>query len=228
MTPASLTTVLFDLDDTLIDSFGARVEALRRVFVGVGINSPSATEFIRDLRGEQLGGALKQLGVKHGLESDMSEQYLRMYWTKVPKLISLYPGIQPMLEEFSDRGLKLGVVTQKTRSFEVERRPAGAVVELGQLGVAELFSVVVGYEDVEHHKPDPEGLQLALSRLRTSPEEALFVGDATADILAAISAGCWSCHATWGTQVTGCPIEPKPHFVSTSPSELQSLVLCHC
>jgi len=38
--PYGLSAVLFDLDDTLSDSFDARVSALGEVFVEAGVGSP--------------------------------------------------------------------------------------------------------------------------------------------------------------------------------------------
>ena len=103
-----------------------------------------------------------------------------------------------MLEELHSHGVKLGIVTQKARVLEVEERYVGAAQELEELGVANLFSVIVGFEDVSDHKPHPHGINLALSRLSARPRETLMVGDSAADIEAARAAGCWSCYATWG------------------------------
>jgi phosphoglycolate phosphatase-like HAD superfamily hydrolase len=57
---------------------------------------------------------------------------------------------------------------------------------------------VVGFEDVSRYKPDPEPINLVLSRLAIQPRETLMVGDSVADIESARTAGCWSCYATWG------------------------------
>jgi len=94
--------------------------------------------------------------------------------------------------------VRLGIVTQKARQLEVEGRWVGAVQELEELGVANLFSMIVGFEDVSRHKPHPEGINLALSRLAALPRQTLVVGDSAADMEAARSAGCWSYYATWG------------------------------
>ena len=66
------------------------------------------------------------------------------------------------------------------------------------MGIADLFSVIVGFEDVMNYKPHPEGVELSLRQLKAVPQATLVVGDSAADIEAAKTAGCWSCHATWG------------------------------
>ena len=218
--------IIFDLDDTLIDSFAARRQSLESVFRLAGIETPTADEFLRGLNGRQLFGTLEPLapGLQIG-ERSLSEAYRNFYWSKEPGLISLYPGIRPLLEDLDAQGTKLGVVTQKGREFDAGGRVAGAAHELADLGVASLFSVVVGFEDVSRHKADPESVELALDRLGVLPENAMLVGDSAADIEAARAAGCPSCHATWGVPGDASPVSNSADYVAASPAEVRSLVL---
>ncbi len=193
-----LSTVLFDLDDTLLDSFDARVKALQQVFARAAISDPKAEQFLRGLQGTPLSEALAKLEARRKTEASLFEDYRRAYWTKGPGMIRLYPGVKRMLEELCSHGVRLGIVTQKARQLQVEWGSVGAAQELEELGVASLFSVIVGFEDVSHYKPHPEGINLALSRMEALPHQTLVVGDSAADMEAARSAGCWSCYATWG------------------------------
>ena len=217
--------VIFDLDDTLVDSFDARRHALEKVLLLAGIQTPTAGEFLTGLGGRQLFGALETLAPgRHIGGTSLSEAYRNFYWGKEPGLINLFPGIRTLLRDLHSSGCRLGVLTQKSREFEIEGRRCGASSELGELGVASLFSVVVGFEDVARHKPDPEGVEVALKELGVLPEEALLVGDSAADIEAARAAGCPSCHATWGIGDATLP-GVSPDHVARSPAELRSLVL---
>ena len=90
--------------------------------------------------------------------------------------------------------------------------------------MASLFSVVVGFEDVARHKPDPEGVELALGRLGVLPKEALLVGDSAADIEAARAAGCPSCYATWGIQ--GDTVPPAPRRIMSQDPPLNCAPWC--
>ena len=49
---------------------------------------------------------------------------------------------------------------------------------------------MIGSADVHRHKPDPEGLLLAMERLGVSPGDTLFCGDTVLDAGAAQNAGC--------------------------------------
>ncbi|MCZ6892159.1 MAG: HAD-IA family hydrolase, partial [Chloroflexi bacterium] len=92
----------------------------------------------------------------------------------------------------------LELIAGKWRSVEMDGRRVGAAAELLELGIADLFSAIVGLEDVTRFKPDPEPVEVALRRLSVAPQEAVMVGDSPADIEAGRAAGCLTCHATWG------------------------------
>ncbi len=193
----AILTVLFDLDDTLLDSFAARASALQDVFSLAGVDTPTAAELLKSSNGRPLDGMLAEFQARNNIEVDLFGEYRRAYW-KLDGLTTLYPGVRELLQQLHARGVKLGIVTQKERDFVLEGRQAGAALELRNQGVFDYFSVVIGYEDVAHHKPDPEGVNLALERHGSTPRQTLLVGDSAADIIAASAAGCWSCHATWG------------------------------
>ena len=200
--PSRISTVLFDLDDTLVDSYTARVQALEGVFSAGNILSPTAEEFLRNLRGGQFEQALNELEATEDRILDLFGGYRRSYWSKGPGSIRLYPGIRSVIEELQAHGIKLGIVTQKGWAFDLEGRNVGASQELLELGIANLFSTGVGFESVSKHKPHPEGIFLALDRLRAHTRETIVVGDSLADMEAAQAAGCWSCHAVWGVPIT--------------------------
>jgi phosphoglycolate phosphatase len=83
------------------------------------------------------------------------------------------------IRRLRDRGVTLGIVSTKFR-----RRIDEILV---REGLAEAFDVIVGGEDVQAPKPDPEGLRQAMARLGT--ERVLYVGDSTVDARTAAGAG---------------------------------------
>lgn len=219
---------IFDLDDTLLDSFSTRVITLQRVFTSADITEQDAEQFLRDLQGAVLSAALTQLAKDLGIGIDLFLDYRRTYWTKEQGILKLYPGIKQMLNKLHKYGLKLGVVTSKAGNVEFEGNVIGARQELQELGIADLFSVLIGFEDVTLHKPHPEGINMALIRLDVSPSKALMVGDSAGDIGAAQAAGCHSCYATWGLPAnvrTNILANISPDFILDSPSALLELVM---
>lgn len=198
-----ISTVLFDLDDTLLDSFEARLEAIAQCFEHAGIRHITAAEFLRSLRlsGGQLEVAFNQLEGQEGRALKLLEIYRDAYWAKQSDSINLYPGIRDLLERLRGMGKTLGVVTQKTWRVDVSGTWIGASRELEDLGILDLFSVGVGFEHVDHYKPDPESVLLAIKELDANPLLTVLVGDSAADIIAGRSAGCWTCQATWGVSL---------------------------
>jgi len=51
------------------------------------------------------------------------------------------------------------------------------------------FDIIIGGEDVLHHKPDPEGLLKAIEYLNVKRDETLYVGDSVVDAETASNAG---------------------------------------
>jgi pyrophosphatase PpaX len=221
--PHRVDTVLFDLDDTLLDSYRARVQALQDLFARVKITGLDAGEFLAGLRGAPFQDALARLAVQHNIDEDLFTVYRRIYWIEQLDNVRLFPGIRAMLDNLGSRGFKLGVVTSKLRDFMFEGRPIGCIYEMKAVGIADIFSLVIGLEDVRRHKPHPEAVNLALDRVASQSEAALFVGDSAADIAAAHSAGCRSCLATWGIVDINLPPDLKPHYVINAPRELLAL-----
>jgi len=206
-TPRETKAVLFDLDDTLLDSLKARVHALKHVIAETRITSIKAEEFLFSLNGSPFREALKELERANHIEDDLFIKYRRAYWFNSQDSLQLYPGVREMLDELKAKGLTLGIVTSKMHNAEFEGHRIGCAGELKKMGIAGMFSVVVGLEDVQKPKPDPECIRLALGKIGVRPGNTLVAGDTIADIEAARAAGCISCYAAWGNAEWRMPPE---------------------
>lgn len=224
--PQRFHAVIFDLDDTLLDSFPLRLGALKRTLAQADISTPTALSVFTDLKGTSLEASLDKLEVNLGKSLGLYKRYLDdmfSHWLKEPQSVSLFPGVKEMLVSLRADGINLAVVTQKRRSFQFNGMQAGAYSELKELRVADMFVTVIGNDDVIKPKPDPEAILLALSRLYTASAETLVVGDTYGDIIAGNSAGCTTCLATWGRLPS--QTEPVPsNFTAKSPADVIKLV----
>jgi pyrophosphatase PpaX len=181
-------TVLFDLDGTLIDSGAIIVASMRHA---------ATTVLGREVPEAELAAAVGGPG--------LIAQMRALDETRVDELIAAYVahneplhaeleacrGIEDVLDALHEKGRRLGIVTAKR---QVTVRLAFDV--LPQL--ERYFDVVVGSDDTERHKPDPEPILLALERLGAAPERAAYVGDSPFDIRAAKAAGVAAVGVTWG------------------------------
>ena len=217
-------TVLFDVDDTLLDSYRARTQALQDLFTRVKITGLNAGKFLASLQGAPFQDALNCLAAEHNITDNLFTIYRRIYWIEQLGNIRLYPGVKAMLDTLKSRGYKLGIVTSKLRDSVFEGKRIGCIYELKKVNILDMFSVIVGLEDVSKYKPHPEGINLALNKLGSQPQDTLFVGDSAADIQAALDAGCLSCHATWGiTDDAALPQNAQPHFTVKTPRAILDL-----
>lgn len=93
----------------------------------------------------------------------------------------LFPGVEAALDALSAEGLALAVWSNKPSHL--------CRKVIGDLGLADRFAAVVGTGPEVPHKPDPTGMDLALSGCGSDRTHACFVGDSEADHAAAERAG---------------------------------------
>ncbi len=99
-----------------------------------------------------------------------------------------FPGITELLKKLKD--YKLAVATNK---------PSNSTnLILEGLNLNGYFHLIVGADYVEHTKPHPDMIFYTCSKLGVPPQETMIIGDTDNDILAANSAGAYSCLAGWG------------------------------
>lgn len=206
--------VLWDLDDTLLDTLDHRMRALAHAYETCVGGSVDPVALWRS----QHGRTLEDLGRRL-----LGEHYLRFtgayrdYYFASRSHVRPYDGIPETLAWCREAGLLLAVVTSKISW--------GATDELARSGLLGHFHTVVAYDDTDTHKPDPAPVHEALDRLLVDdPADALFVGDSPADVLAARNAGCRSVAALWGTLDAELLRDAAPDRVATSPAEIVALL----
>jgi pyrophosphatase PpaX len=179
--------VLFDLDGTVIDSGAIILASMRHAAKEVlGAEVPD-DELMAAVGGPGLEAQM------HALAPDRVEELVSVYRAHNEPLhdgLACCAGIDDVLVRLKDEGRRLGIVTAKRRQ----------TVELAfdQVPIEHLFETVVGGDETERHKPDPEPLLLALERLEARADDAAYVGDAPFDVKAAKAAGLFSVAVTWG------------------------------
>jgi HAD superfamily hydrolase (TIGR01509 family) len=89
----------------------------------------------------------------------------------------LFAGARRLLADLRAQGVWTGLWTGRDR--------ASTEAILTQLDLAGLFDGTVCGDDLPSHKPDPAGLAALLDRGGLTAAQALFVGDAEADAIAA-------------------------------------------
>jgi len=190
--------VCFDFDYTLGDCTDSIVAGFTHGLTGLGWPAPDR-EAVRGTVGYLLEDSYTMLTG----DSDPEHQArFRALFSEVAverqrRETVLLPGAEELLRGLKAQGAKLAIVSTK-RGDTIE-------IILGRFGLAETVDLVIGSADVTRHKPDPEGLLLALDRLGVRPEDALFCGDTVMDAGAARNAGTHFAAVLQGTT-------PEPAF----------------
>jgi len=123
---------------------------------------------------QEIGQSAGRVREKIGAIYDRFDEDALKRWT-------LREGSEDFLSALKTKGIKIGLVSNV----------GGKALDKAilKLDLHPFFNVVVSRNDVQSMKPSGEGLRLALSRLRVTSDEALYVGDSLDDIQAAKAAG---------------------------------------
>jgi pyrophosphatase PpaX len=204
--------VLFDLDGTVIDTGSIILASMRHAVETVIGGEYSDEQLMAAVGGPGLEAQMQ------ALDPERVDELVRVYRAHNEPLhetISAFEGMPAVLDELKDRGHRLGIVTAKRR----------ATVELAfaRIPIEHLFETVVGGDETERHKPDPQPLQLALERLGAQPGDAAYVGDSPFDMQAAKAAGCFAIGVSWGRIHTAEKLEDADVVIHAA-EELLALV----
>jgi len=209
---ADIEVVLFDLDGTLIDTIELILASMRHA------TSTVLGETIPD---EVL---MHNVGVPLSVQMDefapeRVEELLRVYRAHNAivhdDLVGEYAGTAAALTVLAGRGVRMGVVTSKSRAV--------ALRGLERFALEGFFETLVAYEDTDIHKPRPEPLLEAARRMGVDIGACAYVGDSPHDMTAAVAAGAISVAALWGPFPQRV-LEPGPDYAIGSLGELAGLI----
>ncbi len=174
------TTILFDLDGTLIDSTEAILMCFDDSFRHFGMQTPSEDK-IKSLIGHPLDFMYLNLGIEENRVWDFVEVYKKHYRKRSKPMTKFLPDAVKAIEEAASFA-RLGVVTTKTGEY--------SKILLEHMGVMHHFEVLIGREHVTHPKPHPEPILKALNQMKREADENVWmIGDTCMDIISAREAG---------------------------------------
>ncbi|HEV8680062.1 MAG TPA: HAD-IA family hydrolase [Stellaceae bacterium] len=172
--------ILFDWDNTLVDSWATIHEALN--FLMRAMDKPEWS--LAETR-ERVRLSLRESFPLHFGErwEEARGIYLDRFREIHLERLSPLPGREAMLRRLAAERIFLGVVSNKTG--QLLRR------EVAWLGWSEFFGSIVGAGDAPADKPAPEPVHLALAQSGVQAgEDVWFVGDTAVDMQCAENSGC--------------------------------------
>ncbi len=157
--------------------------ATKKVFGDVGINL-SSKNYQEICLGRTDIAAFKDLFEKFEISEQSVEDLIARKSAKYQKLVEgnlkVYPGVLTLIDNLYKK-YTLALTSSSTYD-EVE-------VVLNQLGIKDMFQVIVTSKDVKYGKPDPEPYILTAKKLRVSCENCLVIEDSANGVLSAKRAG---------------------------------------
>lgn len=166
---APISILLFDWDGTIIDSAQLGLKAYQKVFAELDLTF--SQEIYEASYSPNWHRTYEALGLPKDKWGRADDLWRFHYGHETPASIE---GAAETLVSLHDKGYRLGVVTSGNKDRVLR--------EATQLGLINLFEVFVCHEHISHRKPHPEGLRIALDRMKSEPAECAYIGDAPEDI----------------------------------------------
>lgn len=206
--------VVFDLDGTVVNTIPLIIASYDHAMVDVLGVRPSVDE-ARGWIGQTL---YSTFGTRYPDQAQqLVDSYLAWNAAHLDELLEDFPGTPELLAALKAAGAALGVATSKRR--------VSAENTLRSAGLEQAIDVTVAMEDTALHKPSPEPLLLAVERLGGRPADAVYVGDAVVDVLAAKAAGMTAVAVSWGAAARIELEAAGPDVLVDTIGQLQALLL---
>jgi len=211
-----LSTFLFDLDGTLIDSIDLILRSYRHTMQVHRANAPLPPD---DIWMKGLGTPL-WVQFRNWTEDEaeieaMVATYRTYNLTHHDALVKPYEGVVAEVLKLQKKGKRLGLVTSKLKD--------GAMKGLRLAGLDQAFEIVIGAGDVTHPKPHPEPVLAALDLLGTPAAEAVFIGDSRHDMECGRAAGVQTAAVLWGPFDRAHLADLTPDYWLEKPDDLRQL-----
>ena len=212
-----ITTVIFDMDGTVLNTLDDLAASVNYVLTRFGM-PPHRTEDYRLYFGNGIRYAL-QRAVPEGTGEETIDQMLPVfrehYNAHCLDRTGPYPGIPELMRLLSSQGYKLAIVSNKIDS---------AVKELNARFFHDDIDVAIGEREGIRRKPAPDTVIRALAELKSTKEEAVYVGDSEVDLQTASNSGLPCITVLWGFRDKKFLAEQGAAFFANTPKEVFDLI----
>ena len=178
-TYGSLPAYIWDLDGTLLDSYGVIVEGAARTAEEAGLQD-AREKVLKAVKQGSVTSYLNDVSARSGEPfSQLMERY-RMYSHGLDDRITLTDGAKETLEILQGSGAVHFVYTHRGDSSE-------PILE--RLGIRNCFREIVTSKYGFRPKPSGEGVRYLVEKYKLNPGLTWYVGDRTLDVYCAKDAG---------------------------------------
>jgi len=220
LTSRGISTLLFDMDNTLFDLVAAQVASCHEVARSLGRDDGDDlfSYFLKPVHGFESHGNIRQYLEERNIAVDGTyDRVCRIYETEKLRHITPYPGVRETLKQLHDLGYPMCIVT--------DAHSRDATLRLEKIGLLPLFTGMVSYDMVNVKKPAPEPFLAALEMMKTSPDDALLIGDSIRrDIEPCIRLGIRTVYARYGDRFLTGRQDPGADFTIDTIDDLPGIL----
>jgi phosphoglycolate phosphatase len=215
---ARFTSILFDLDGTIIDSAPGITATLAYTFETMGLPVPSPAELLAYVGPPILDSFRDRAGMSLGEAAEALDIYRPRYLERGALDSSVFPGVGDVIRAVHAAGIPLSLATSKPET--------PATLMLSNAGLLGEFDIITGASDDEVRSSKQDVVAEALVRLAAFGADLsrpVLVGDRIHDVEGAAANGVPTVFVGWGY---GSAAEQAGSIaVAHTPAELQRLLL---
>jgi len=172
---------IFDVEGTLVDSVQQNVLCLQEALAQFGVLvSYEVLQLYSGLDGDQTLQLVAE-ELDHTQRKRVLEVKAKLYEAKYLPSVKAFPDVREVFETLRNQGGRIALATD-CKGTALKRY-------LSLLNVEGLIESMACGDDVEHGKPDPKLVGLALRKLGVSAGQAVMIGDTPYDAEAGLGAG---------------------------------------
>lgn len=169
---------IWDLDGTLIDSYGVIVNSLHQIYLEKGVNIDKS-EILYDVLNESVSYFVKKTEERFGVPfEDLKDRYSIISHNETLNIKAMKHG-KEILEYLNNKGITNYVFTHRGITTESV---------LKNIGIYSYFADMVTSLNNFKRKPDPEGLNYLINKYHLDRDNTYYVGDRPMDIKCANNA----------------------------------------
>lgn len=211
------TTVVFDLDGTLLDTLEDLMDAVNHALDTYGYPVRTLAE-IRAFVGNGVRNLMKR-AVPDGDANPYFEEILaefRKYYTAHCEVKThAYDGIEKLLHQLKEAGCRMAIVSNK---LDI------AVKELNRSYFSGYVQAAIGEKEGIQRKPAPDMVENALAELNSTKKEAVYIGDSEVDIQTASNAGLDCISVSWGFRDADFLREKGASVIADTPQQVYDMI----
>ncbi|HOI29607.1 MAG TPA: HAD family hydrolase [Melioribacteraceae bacterium] len=207
--------IIFDVDGTLAET---------HELIFASFNHVAEKYLNKRLTNEEivaLFGPTEDVILKEWMKGDYEKarkDYFDFYESNHSEMADIFPGMNEVIGYIKEKAIPLGIFTGKGRD--------SATITLKSIGLYDHFDLILSGDDVEEHKPAPEGIIKFVEKYSLDPGRVLMIGDAIHDVMASESAGVKCALVLWDEYSRNRCRECNPDYKFYNVDEFVDFIKC--